>query len=110
MTDAEGEGRNVLIIDDTDPVKMDKMLQQAVEIECRSVRMGEFSAEKDKPDILILSSYYWSGRKDNILDCRDYVKLIICIPETIVRYYSVGLFMQRLKSCVGAFRPDYYLI
>lgn len=99
----------VLIIDDTDFTKANKMIQQAIEIKCDYVRAGEFTAETDKPDILILSSYYWTGRKDNILDCRDYAKLIICIPETIVRYYSMDLFLHRLKSCVGAFRPHYYL-
>lgn len=99
----------LLIIDNTDTMKVEKMVQQAEKTGCGFVRSDEYTAERDKPDILILTAYYWNGRRDNILGCRDYAKLVISIPELIVRYQPMDTFLHRFKSCVDAFRPDYYL-
>lgn len=78
----------------------------------RYVMWDEYSGATDQPDILIISGSFKNGSIINgLLECRDYVKLMIVASWTLVRYMdSVEAEWQyHMVDEVSIFRPDYYL-
>ena len=75
----------------------------------RWIMLDEYQGEIDKPDILVLCGHLLN-KFNGLLDCRRYVKLVVVVYWSVVRYaHTVEEFWINLQNDFDIYRPDYYL-
>ena len=72
------------------------------------IRIGDYRAEEDEPDILIVSQPF--DYKTKIDNLKDYVKLVVVTSVMLISYaYSSNQFTDYLRKSFDRFNPDYYI-